>query len=372
MAKLVRRQHLVSNFYLRGFADERGQIRRVELPGTRQHNVGTNNASVAKDFYTITLPDGTRSDIFEKIFGDIEDAASSALRRIADEYMWPVIGESREALAAWVALQHLRSEGVRNGHMQMQAQLIKLVVGASGKEALRELISKAEGRSVDDFELDQEWADITKPTGPDLIPSVDEHLRSIMQLWAPTIRQMAARTWTLYRFQRRCLITSDHPVSLAVGPNYPAHMGVGLATAEAFVVPLNRRVGLVMGDIDDSGVPEFQHPGSTKMAKAFIGETIRNSRRYLYHHPDDTPLVGLSLPDPNTQEIGAAGDDWVREEGLFGQLSQRSDESKKSRAPRSPEYGKPNRGFTIDDLQWPIPRRRSNVRPRQDSNLPSN
>ena len=91
MMNLVHRQHVVSNFYLRGFADDRKQVRRVELPGDKRFNVATSNASVVKDFYTITLPDGTRSDAFERMFSEIEDVASSALRAVVAEGVWPVV-----------------------------------------------------------------------------------------------------------------------------------------------------------------------------------------------------------------------------------------------------------------------------------------
>jgi hypothetical protein len=362
MVNLVHRQHVVSNFYLRGFADDRKQVRRVELPGDRRYNVATNNASVIKDFYTITLPDGTRSDAFERMFSGIEDVASSALRAVVSEGVWPLVGKRREALAAWAALQHLRSEGVRNSQVQMQAQMIRLVVGVSGKEALRELISHAEGRDVDDVELDAEWADLTKPSGPDLIPDPVQHLRMLVDLWAPTIKQMMARIWTLVRFQRRCLITSDHPVSLAVGQNYPKYRGVGLVTAEAFVLPLSRRVGLMMGRIDGQAVPELELSGTTKLARSFVHETIRGARRYLYHHPDDDPLAGLDLPDPSSQEWGDIGEDWIREEGLFGDFRENPSRKKQMKALRSMKSGRSGRGMTIMDLTWPIPNRRTNIR----------
>ncbi|MFI6319827.1 DUF4238 domain-containing protein [Nonomuraea sp. NPDC050556] len=365
MTNQTRRQHIVSNFYLREFADERNQVWRVVLPGDKQHEVGTHNASVTKDFYTITLPDGTKSDFFEKYFSEIEADAASALREIVHENKWPIRGGSREALATWVALQHLRSEGVRNGQMQMQAQILKIIVGASGKEALRELIQEAEKRSVGDFELDQEWADITKPTGPDLIPDAKSHLRSLFNLWEPTAQQMIERTWTLFRFQRRSLITSDHPVSLAVGADYPQYMGVGLATTQGFVIPLSRRVGLIMREINQDSSLELALPGSTKMAKAFLRESIINARRFLYHHPTDTPLAGLILPEPQTQEISPAGDDWVIEEGLFGHLAK--DKEAGSTLPRPPSnpFGS-NAGWTIKDITWPIPHRRSNVQPQPE------
>lgn len=367
MARQVRRQHVVSNFYLREFADERSQVRRIVLPGDKQHDVGTHNASVVKDFYTITLPDDTRSDYFEKFFSETEAAAASTLRQVVHEGLWPVKGSLREALAKWAALQHLRSEGVRNGQMQMQAQFIKLVVGVSGKEALRSLIQEAEGRPIGDFELDQEWADITKPSGPDLIPDANNHLRSLMKLWEPTAQQMIAKTWTLFRFKSRCLITSDHPVSLAVGADYPEYMGVGLATAQGFVVPLSRRVGLVMREINLDDSTEFTFPGSTKMAKAFLRESVISARRFIYHHPEDTPLSGLTLPDPQIQEISSAGDDWVMEDGLFGNHIRDVDRTEDLQGtPPSSSFAS-NEGFTIKDITWPIPHRRSNVQPRPEN-----
>jgi Protein of unknown function (DUF4238) len=215
---------------------------------------------------------------------------------------------------------------------------------------------------VDDVELNAEWADLTKPTGPDLIPDPAQHLRLLVNLWGPTARQMMARTWTLVRFQRRCLITSDHPVSLEVGRNYPKYMGVGLATAEAFVLPLSRRVGLMMGKIYSEAVPELELPGTTKRAQSFVYETIRGARRYLYHHPDDDPLAGLDLPDPSSQEVGDIGDDWIREDGLFGDLRRNPNAEKHMKTPRSTESGRSRDGMTINDLVWPIPNRRTSIR----------
>lgn len=66
MTKHIRRQHVVSKFYLKGFADEAGQLRRVYLPGDRSHLMATSDATVVKDFYTVTLPDGSESDMFER------------------------------------------------------------------------------------------------------------------------------------------------------------------------------------------------------------------------------------------------------------------------------------------------------------------
>ncbi|MFB9902860.1 DUF4238 domain-containing protein [Allokutzneria oryzae] len=366
MTDLVRRQHVVSKFYLNEFADDRGRIQRVELPGTHRHCMATTNASVVKDFYTLTLPDGTRSDAFERMFSTIESAASQAFRAVVQKGQWPVNGMHREAIAAWSALQHLRSEGMRNSHTQLQAQMIRMVVGISGKQALRELISQAENREVDDNELDAEWADITKPSGPDLLPRPESQLRALRNLWEPTTRQMMARRWTVVRFERKTLVTSDHPVALAVRSDYPEYMGVGLTNTEAFVVPLSRRVGLVMGKIGNHPGRELEIPGTTRLARAFLSEIVGSCRRYLYHHPLDDPLAGLELPQPHHQEVGQIDAGFIREDGLFSSLRDDSPEAEataRGLAAMRRAHGT-QKGFTIRDIPWPIPHRRSNIKHR--------
>jgi hypothetical protein len=359
----IRRQHIVSNFYLREFAAD-GQIRRVELPGENRLTLSTSNAGVVKDFYTVTLPDGSTSDSFERLFAEIEGPAALALRTVVRDSVWPLPGEHREALASWIALQYLRSEGVRNGQSQMEAQMIRLIVGASGKERLRTHIEKHEGRAIGDEELSEEWNDLTKPTGPDLIPDPNEHLRMLMQLWPGTTALMMARHWTLIRFQRRSLITCDHPVSLVAHPNNPPFWGLGLATAQAFAIPLGRRTGLVMqGMIGEEPVPELVLPGTTKLAQSFIGQAIGGARRFLYHHPDDEVLAGWTLPPRRSQEIEVGSDGLIREEGLFPELESGDEERRKQwEAIRPLSEGN---GVSLKDLPWPIPNRRSRVQRRE-------
>ena len=116
----VRRQHVVSRFYLNGFANDDRRVRRVTLPGEPAHVLSTGDASVIKDFYTVTLPDGTESDMFEKAFSEVEGPASDALRTLL-EGTWPLTGHHRAALATWIALQHLRAEDIRSSQGSLNA-----------------------------------------------------------------------------------------------------------------------------------------------------------------------------------------------------------------------------------------------------------
>lgn len=359
MSRRIRRQHVVSQFYLKGFANDLSQVRRVVLPGDQDNLLSTKDAGVIKDFYTITLPDGSQSDAFEHAFNEVEAPASEALYAIIAG-AWPVKGQRRVALAEWIALQHLRSEDVRASQSMMSAEMIRFVVGVSGKEALRKVIETAERRSLSEEELDWEWRDITKPGGPDLVPNAREHLRLLMSLIDQTSRYFHDCHWTLFRFSRRAIVTSDHPVSLHVRSDYPAWQGVGIFTAQLFLIPLSRRLALTIQPRhrlpSDLGViPDFMQQGSTRIARIINQEIVAQARRYVYHHPDDSPLGGLLLPEPVFRQPKMSnGDDLIREEGLFHGLTERQREQFSGMRKMTKE----KKGMSINDLSWPIPGRK--------------
>lgn len=361
MGKRTRRQHTVSRFYLKGFADESGIVRRVAVPSRDVVDLSVNSASVIKDFYTVRLLDGSLSDIFEKAFGQIEGGAAAAHQQLL-EGTWPIRGESRLNLATWIALQHLRTEGTRGDHEVIRASMIRLLVGISGKEALRAHIEQAEGHDVSDSQLEREWDDLTKPGGPDLEPDVEAHIDTILTLLPGFSAYLADCHWTLYRFQRRCLATSDHPVSLCVSDQHPKFMGVGIANTDLFVVPMARRVAIGIqprqrliaagfaSQFADH-VPDFVAPASTKLARAMNQETAARVRRYLYHHPDDEPFEGLWIREddsaPGMREPNI--DHFIRPEGLHSDTGEPSSWGSIDQAD--------DNAIGLPDLPWPIPGR---------------
>jgi hypothetical protein len=70
VTKRTKRQHTVSKFYLRGFANETGSVMRYDVEERQSVPLSVNDASVIKDFYTVALPDGSLSDMFEKLFAE--------------------------------------------------------------------------------------------------------------------------------------------------------------------------------------------------------------------------------------------------------------------------------------------------------------
>ena len=110
------------------------------------------------------------------------------------------------------------------------------------------------------------------------------------------------RNWVLTFYERRSLATSDTPVVLCSGAGHPAGMGIGIANAGEIHVPLDRRVALSMGD---SRFPDGCAAGVTKTALYLNDAIAKNARRYVFHHPDDDPLHGLTLPEPRQHELAS-------------------------------------------------------------------
>jgi hypothetical protein len=367
MPQRARRQHVVSQFYLKGFADDAHVIQRVSLPGDTFVLLSTSDATVQRDFYTITFSDGSQSDGFEQAFSAVEGVAAEALAAILAG-TWPIDGSRREAMSTWIALQHLRSEDVRTGQTEMNADMIRLVVGVSGKRALRQVIERADSRSLSEEELNWEWEDLTKPGGPNLRPNIAEHMQVLTSLMDGTSRYLYDCHWSISRFTRRALVTSDHPVSLLARPDREPWDSVGLLTADAFLVPLSRRTAITIQppeNLPSEGhrIRDFEHPGTTKLARSMNQHTAGHARKYVYHHPDDAPLDGLYLPDPARRQWAASGvDGMIREEGLFSGLR----EDQMQAMARVTPANERSDGFTINDLAWPIPGRQTPDRPSFD------
>ena len=71
------------------------------------------DATVIRNFYVVTLPDGTETDQAEDFFGQVEAAAVTAIRSLVDDRLWPVPDTARTDIARWAALQYLRVPWVR-------------------------------------------------------------------------------------------------------------------------------------------------------------------------------------------------------------------------------------------------------------------
>lgn len=90
--QLKRRNHTVNKLYLRRFADDRGLLTRVTLPGEVRVPISVDDATVVKNFYVVQLDDRSESDEAEDLFSMVEGNAVAAIRALVDQRVWPIPG----------------------------------------------------------------------------------------------------------------------------------------------------------------------------------------------------------------------------------------------------------------------------------------
>ena len=240
---VARRHHTVPKFYLRGFA-ARDQITTVRLPGDHRFTQSVSDATVAKNFYTVeSHKDGGGGDVVEAALSEVESATASVFTAIKHG-TWPLPPDDRMTLAYFVALQATRVPAERRTMDHVARQLLRLQVGAGGKSGLRRELQR-QGRDVTDDLVERVWSQATRPEGPPFQRSQAEHIQQMIELADELLKYIAGRPWSLVRFDRRSLITSDSPVGLVPDPKTEPWHGVGYLTAWGVTFPLTRKLGIL-------------------------------------------------------------------------------------------------------------------------------
>lgn len=269
-----RRHHIVPKFYLRRFANDRDQVTRVELPGTKRHPIAIGDATVEKDFYLAPAIDGGLTDAIEDSLSELEGSAKTAVSALLDDQVWPITPEIREQLAAWIAIQYLRTAARR----QTIAAVDSLVVAITGRDG---------------------GPQHTLAEQSPQHPYRTTHLEAMLTGFLPAARSIYARGWTFIQFTRKALITSDTPVVLLPIPDADERTPLGLTSNGGIMMPLDRRVALLLTEHPK----DLKVQGTTVRARAFNQVLASNAHRCLFHHPADDPLQGLELPEPQEPEV---------------------------------------------------------------------
>lgn len=299
----ARRHHIIPRFYLQRFADGQGRVRQIWHPGDRRHLANVSNVSVVKDYYAVSFDEHGAtvvSDYWEKAFSEVEDAAAAAFTRAIDEGTWPPSREDRAALVHWLTLQHLRNESARVMLNDLTALHYRMIVGINGIARLRQVMESSLDRPVGDAELEAEWEDLTQRAGPTVHGDPHEHIDTMRRVAGRMTDHFWACGIALCRFERRSLVTSDHPVVLFGTPRFPGG-GLGLVDADFAMVPVSRRAALLLAPSAES---DARGRGSTRMAGQFTAAVSAAARRWVALHPDDDPDdLDLVFHPPRTREI---------------------------------------------------------------------
>ncbi|MFD8472017.1 DUF4238 domain-containing protein [Streptomyces globisporus] len=296
--KLKRRHHTVPRLLLRRFADGE-QIIRVPLDGGERRSVGIADVTVRRDFYSMLDQDGQLDDTVEDLLAELEDKAAKVIRKVVNG-AWPLETEDRDVLTEWIAAQHARIPAARAANNEIADHIGKAMIAMGGKPEIRRRLEKTSAEPVSDERVEALWEELTDFEGYYAEMPVNDHMAAMGQSIKTAYEVFKARSWGLIRFERRALLIPDHPVTLVREENMPRFLGVGIGNAAAILIPIDRRVAIMMAS---PGPEDFFVRTHTKLAKELNQRFAYNARKELFHHPDDDPLHEVELPRVRDREM---------------------------------------------------------------------
>lgn len=319
---------------------------QLDVTTGKRREVSVTDAAVIRDFYTITLPDGTRSDAWETWLGDLENEIAPAVRRAIDATPFALRDVDRQRLALWIAMQYLRGPDNRQQLSAIAAVTVRMQVGMGGLAYLRHAMSEGLDRAVPRWEAERVWSGITSQAGPQITITGDEHLAILNQAVGRVAFMIAGRSWGRIRFQRHRLAISDAPVYLVRGDT-PDYLGVGLGNAPAITLPLDRHtlLWLTLPTADGTLVDRDLKP-ATALAHAHNAASVLGAERFVYFHPDDGSIpLRATLPRGPVQrlQVSGAADFSNRDRPLSDVLD------------RIATHTDPTGASLIANYTWPIP-----------------
>ncbi|MEV7039185.1 DUF4238 domain-containing protein [Amycolatopsis sp. NPDC051061] len=218
-------------------------------------------------------------------------------------------------MAAWIALQLLRGTSVRNRMNEMASHALLLEVILGGRTRLREVLSAA-GEPVGEEAVNREWIGFFKnPIRAEV--RANHHMQHLANMLPRVTQSLLDRSWLLTVFERKTLATCDHPVHVVPNEDLTqTGRGTGIENAPVIYVPLTRRHSLAMY-LPSAWPPplaargrDVRWPGVAATALYSNSCTVNSARRFLFHHPKDTPLAGFDLPQPREREVAVNAQLW--------------------------------------------------------------
>jgi hypothetical protein len=309
-----RRHHTVPAFYLRGFADDETLL-TITLPGAPRFKQSVKNATVETDFYAIPgHEDG--DDVLEDALAILEGKVAPVIARIMAKE--PLLPGDRGTLGYYIAIQGARSPAQKRNADALKAQIARLEIGQGGRARFGERFA---GLDLTQEQLDELWDQAMQPEGPPLEISSTEFASQMLANADHLVPYIVGRPWTLIYFDRRALITSDDPVNLVPSEDANDGEGIGYATAGEIIMPIGRRVALVMGNLAEAsenlsfeevvaGSHDTARVGTTELERALNEQTARTASKWIYVHPDDERFVPQHLPEPTPVSMHMTSADW--------------------------------------------------------------
>jgi Protein of unknown function (DUF4238) len=300
-----RRHHTVPKSYLRRFANTAEQVTVVSRDDlSRKFTASIDDILAERDFYAFETEDGSSSYEAEELFSTFEHDASQALTRVIAG-AFPPTEQDRVHISVFVAAQFLRGWDMREAMAVPFVHVGQMIAMNATKESVRAFFRRTEDREPSDEEV-RDYVDFAKDTtGYRIEVHPNELIRQLLQS-IPGLANMAfARTWQLLRTEEGHFLTSDAPVSTWTHQKnrHPFYGSGGFGMSDELSLPIDRQHALVLAH--DAPAGEVVRDVGLDHVRALNRRTATSGRRYIIHHPDDEPLLGMELPPSGPKMVAS-------------------------------------------------------------------
>jgi hypothetical protein len=292
----VARHHLVPQFVLRRFADQKGRVRAVPRRGGDAKVMTVRRAAAETNFYELELEEQYQElsppQQFEQLLSGIEGAADVVIRKlIGGSALRP---EDHYNLGRFLAFQLVRGWSFRSDISELATLRARHHLAATlDRQRIRDYLETTRD-SVDDEEVDR-FTDELLASEWRLVPDRSHAVQLLGTAAISLIPLVASMGCRVQRFDAP-LLTSDEPVALWGHPDRNLDTEpLGIATADAILFPLDRQHLLVLCHrARAANQPRRLTATDVNFAVA------AGAFRWIFQHPSDPPIDVESLPERGT------------------------------------------------------------------------
>jgi hypothetical protein len=313
--KRPKAHHVLPQFYLRAWADGKGNISALLRDG-KTFETGAEALAVEKDFYTAELPDGTKDAGVELALAEV-DTAGAAVHASMLRREFPIKPDQKIAFSRWLGLQWVRGRNRRVSGQELADKMQKMIIrmglenaamdpgevdARSGQDDLSDVFDGSEGFPIPDFshlgeeerkqaekELNEVEFEMPRPV----------LLLQMLKMMFPAAVPFEEAEWHLLAFDGPLLFTSDEPIILQRDwrPEN-AFLGVGPASADQMYVPISSSLCLAVirsGGVGRETIRDLPEDEATKIN----AQSVNTWWSQMFHHPQGPafPIDVRPLPD---------------------------------------------------------------------------
>jgi Protein of unknown function (DUF4238) len=287
-----RRHHYVPQFLLRHFANEREQLRTLDLETGRIYPQSIKSAAAQRDYNAVRRQGGQRDQIAEQLLGQMEDYLARAVSLLVSGALTApteVPVSVRQVIASFVLMQWARTPAGRHALSATADAKLKGQIREAGPQRLREMFDMVRETPLSDREAAEYWRVLSDEHSYRFTDYNANLIRAMFSNWRERQQELAERAMILIEWSRKTLLIGDQPVLTLPRGDLERIEDLGRVDpldADLVLVPVCRTKALLIGPTGGIRMI-WNRPGTAMLARITNEMGIVAADRYVFSHPDD-------------------------------------------------------------------------------------